>query len=294
MKFAYQKKEKRFLGFQRASGGRGVRQPFPWRIFFASGFFVFFLVGGLYFFLVSPVFELKKLEVEGENAALVAQAKSVAEAFWLQPRFKYLAGNNFFLFSARTLIEKIKQACPEADRVAVGKDLMTGVKINVSPRLAAAIWCQSAAVVASVDQATTTDIALLPSDECFFADNNGLLFREAPAISGTALPTFFGQIDQDFGVRSQAIASSTIQFATQLKKQLWDIDIDPIGFTVNVGDSQEITVFTDESWLVYFDLNRQVQPQVKILGVLLANDLKDKREILKYIDLRVAGKVYYK
>ena len=55
----------------------------------------------------------------------------------------------------------------------------------------------------------------------------------------------------------------------------------------------EAVALIDEGWLVYFDINRPTSEQVKILAVLLKEELKN-RENLQYIDLRIDGRVYYK
>ena len=67
-----------------------------------------------------------------------------------------------------------------------------------------------------------------------------------------------------------------------------------MGFRADAAGSQDLTVFVDGGWVIYFNMDRPLPTQIKILRALLSGDLKDKIAELKYIDLRVAGRVYYK
>ena len=192
---------------------------------------------------------------------------------------------------------RLLSAYPEAKDVSINKDILKGIKITITGRSSAAIWCNSLAMpVADNAEATSTQaIVTLPQiEKCFFTDDNGLLYHEAPEIFGTAMPTFFGDVKQDLAPGNSAIASSTILFASQLKKQLRETRVDFSGFMTGASGSPDLFAFTDEGWVAYFNTDRPLQSQVKVLDALLNGEIKDKRAGLKYVDLRLANKVYYK
>ncbi len=268
-----------------------------WRVWLWGVIVVSALAGLLYLAVWSPVFKIKKLSVEGVNFTATAQAQELVNQLLQEKTWRLIPGDSLVIFSGQEAVRRILTFFPEAESVEISRDILKGVKIIIKGRQPAAIWCQSSASFLGADgEATSTEAVnvLPPSEKCFFADSAGLIFREAPEISGTAWPTFFGQIDQNFGPGSQAIASSTIQFAGQLKKQLREISIDSPGFVIGASGSQDLTVFTNEGWMIYFNVSRSSQSQVKVLRALLNGGIKDKRASLKYIDLRLANRVYYK
>lgn len=293
--FAYRRKKRSKIF---AIPVKAVRRKITvnWRICLWLVIFILALAGLLYLAIFSPVLKIKKLAVEGVNFTATAQAQESATRLLRSKIWKIIPTDSWLIFSGRDLTAKIMADFPEAAGVAVEKNIVKGVKVIVKGRQAAALWCQSAAVASDGGQATTTQalISLPQSEGCFFMDESGLVFRAAPEISGAALPTFFGQPGQDLGLGGNVVASSTIQFAAQLKKQLREADIGLPGFMMMAGDDQSLIAFTDEGWLAYFNLSRSVQSQVKVLDALANGEIKNKRARLKYVDLRMANKVYYK
>ena len=268
-----------------------------WRVWLWGVAVVAALSGLLYLAIWSPVFKIKKLSVEGVNFTATAQAQELVNQLLQEKTWRVIPGDSLVIFSGQEAVRRILTFFPEAESVEISRDILKGVKIIIKGRQPAAIWCKSSAsFLGAGGEATSTEAVnvLPPSEKCFFTDSAGLIFREAPEISGTAWPTFFGQIDQNFGPGSQAIASSTIQFAGQLKKQLREISIDSPGFVIGASDSQDLAAFTNEGWMIYFNVSRSSQSQVKVLRALLNGGIKDKRASLKYIDLRLANRVYYK
>ncbi|MBU3901610.1 hypothetical protein KKF25_03120 [Patescibacteria group bacterium] len=294
--FAYRRKKRSNI-FAIPVKTRRRRIQVSWRAWFWMAAIILALAGLLYLAFWSPVFKVKKWSVEGVNFTATAQAQELVSQLLQTKIWKVIPGDSLVVFFGRETTRWILTSFPEAESVKINKDILKGIKIIIRGRQPAAIWCQSLAVsVAADSQATSTESfgALPQREKCFFADSSGLLFRAAPEISGTALPTFFSQEDEDFGLRSQTVASSTIQFASQLKKQLRERGVHTLGFRADAAGSQDLTVFVDSGWVIYFNMDRSLLTQVKILGALLSGDLKDKTAELKYIDLRVAGKVYYK
>lgn len=278
------------------AGRRSLRSS--WRAWLGGAAAFLILAGILYLVFWSPFLKIKKWSVEGVNFTATAQAQELVGQMLQEKIWKIIPGDSLAVFSGYKAKQRILTAFPEAQAVEIDSDILKGIKITIKGRQPAAFWCRSLASFVFVDgQATTTEIsnALPLSEGCYFLDSEGWLFREAPEIFGTSLPTFYGQSDEDFSLGEKTMASSTILFAGQLKKQLREIDIEAQGFVVGAAGGQDIAVFTNESWLGYFNNNRPAQSQVKTLGSLLISDeIKDKRASLKYIDLRLGNRVYYK
>ncbi|HRY52619.1 MAG TPA: hypothetical protein P5089_02070 [Candidatus Portnoybacteria bacterium] len=293
--FAYRRKKRSHIF---SIPAKAKRHKIDWQVWLYWLFALLALAGLLYLVFWSPFFKIKKWSVEGEGFTATAQAQELVNRMLQEKIWQVIPKDNLIVFSSKKIISQILADFPEAQSVKVDKDIFKGIKITIKGRQSAAIWCKSSADFIFVGfQATSTDSALsLPSSEqCFFADSEGLIFREAPAISGTFLPTFFSQSQQDFSIGERAIASSTLLFSSQLKKQLRGMDIELLGFVDGASGSQELAAITNEGWVVYFNVNRSSSVQIKSLMALLeSNDIKSKRASLQYIDLRMSNKAYYK
>lgn len=295
--FAYRRKKRSHIF---SIPAKAKRCKIDWRMWLYWLLALLALAGLLYLVFWSPFFKIKKWSVEGEGFTATAQAQELVNRTLQEKIWRVIPKDNLIVFSSKKIISQILADFPESQSVKVDKDIFKGIKIVIKGRQPAAIWCRSSADFIFVgSQATSTDkgLSLPPSEQCFFADSEGLIFREAPAISGTLLPTFFSQSAQDFGVGEQVIASSTLLFSGQLKKQLRGMDIDLLGFVDGASGSQELAVITNEGWVAYFNINRSSSVQIKSLMALLeSSDIKAKRvsSSLQYIDLRMSSKAYYK
>jgi len=294
--FAYRRKKHSTI-FAIPEKTRRKKVAINWRPYLWGVLIILALLGLLYLLIFSPVLKIKKWSVESFNFTLAAQGRETADKFFREKIWKFFPQNNWLIFSGHNLSSRLLSAYPEAKNVSINKDILKGIKITIIGRSPAAIWCDSLAIPVSesIDATSTQAVIALPqSEKCFFTDDEGLLYHEAPEIFGTGLPTFFGNSEQDFILGEHAVASSTVQFAGQLKKQLREIGIDLPGFMMGASGSKDLVAFTDEGWAAYFNMDRPLQSQVKVLGALLNGEIKEKRTGLKYVDLRLAGKVYYK
>src|SRR3989338_4034661 len=284
--FAYRRK-KRSTIFAIPAKPRHKKVAINWRAWLWGAFIAFALMGLIYLLIFSPVLKIKKWSVESSNFSSAAQSQEIADQFFREKIWKIIPRDNWLIFSGHNLSSRLLSAYPEAKNVSINKDVIKGIKIIITGRSPAAIWCDSLAIPVSesIDATSTQAVVALPqSEKCFFTDGEGLLYHEAPEIFGTGLPTFFGNSEQDFILGEHAVASSTVQFAGQLKKQLRETGIDLTGFMAGENGSQDLIAFTDEGWAAYFNMDRPFQSQVKVLDALLNGEIKDKRAGLKYVD----------
>lgn len=282
------------------------RKKLSWKPWLWGGFFILLLAGAVYLFVFSPVFKIEEIKISGNNLISTEQIQAVAENVLEQKILKIIPRDTVLVLVDNKIGQEIFNNFPEIASVEVKMAQIDELDILVSERKTAAIVCQIIAVLVpsptpsppsmtpSVSPLPTQAQEKLPeSEECFFVDEGGVAYREAPKISGTILPTFYRQ-NMELRRRTEVIQPSTIQFAAQLKKELRESNVDLTGFVLEDEISQELKAFTGEGWLIYFDMNRSAFTQAKVLEALLKEEIKDKRATLQYVDLRVANRVYYK
>ncbi len=243
----------------------------------------------------SPVFKIKQWKVEGTNFTATMQAETVTKQFIESKMLKVIPRDSWFTFWGGQLTGQILSDYPEAASVQIERNIKQGIKIKIIGRETVAVWCQCGATIASATTTEKEKIVLPVSERCFFIDSGGLAFRESPEISGTLLPTFFRPVSVEPELGRVIMASSTIQFAVQARQQLRDAEVNFLGFILPVEEgSADLTALTDQGWAVYFDANRSLDAQAKVLSALLGGELKERRGSLKYVDLRTPTRVYYK
>lgn len=291
--FAYRRKKRlKIISFPSALRWQKIKAN--WRVLFSVAAVILFAAGLAYLMIWSPVFKIKNLSVEGVNFA-PAPAQAIADQFLKEKLWYVVPRDSLVTFSGRELVSRLKLLSPEIESATISQDIAKGAKIIIQGRQSAAIWCQTpASSFLAMATSTEADDALPQSEKCFFSDDDGFIFREAPEIYGLAWPTFFGQPGQPFQLGQRAAASTTVFFASQLKKQLRAMEIEPFGFRLGVDSDSDIVVFTGDGWQIYFNLKRSLQSQIKILEALLDGDLKNLRGKLKYVDLRLTNKIYYR
>jgi len=256
----------------------------------------------IYLAFWAPFFKIKEIKVSGANFVSAAEIEAAVRALGRQKFLKIIPQDTLFALSGKKIENKILTGFPALREVKVKKIPFDKIEISVKERESAAIWCRTKAepILAPVPADFATSTAAVQkkpppqSEQCFFIDEEGIAFRQAPEISGTLATTFYGSSAQATVLGNQAVASSTIAFAKQLKKAAREIGLEITVFLSEDQVSQDLSVLTSDGWWIYFDVNRSAKAQMNILDSLLNEEIKGKRVNLQYVDLRIANRIYYK
>lgn len=302
------KKEKKgafiFRADQKTTGRPIASRRFYFRIFLFT-LLTAELIYGLFW---SPMFKIKKISIADNDFAQTEEIEKLTRNLLTEKIWRVIPGDSFFTISEKTIKERIGQNFREADKISARKHFPAELTISLSPRQTAIVWCQSeeklptADLNATNDEKTATsspkianaDFFISPeATRCFFADDNGLAFREAPLIFGTAAATIYDQSKKNINLGSVFQNPRVIKNIKIIQTKMQEINASPQGFLIN-DRSLNLAVLTNKNWRVYFDLSRPVEAPLKILETLLNGELKNNQIELKYIDLRTLNRVYYK
>ena len=272
---------------------------FNWRLWLGIFLGVLITAGIGYLALFSPYFKIKEIAVAGTQIIDKEKIVFLVQRELNKKIFRFVPLDSILIFSSGEAEKRISENFAEAATINIQKIWPGGLEIKISERQSAAVWCQSAAVSSplSPEAATSTPsdfVKELPeASQCFFVDDNGLIYRSSPQISGSIMPMIYGAAGVTGALRQEVLASSTISFARQIKT-----DLEKRGLEVNVflenESRKELEAVVAPGWRIYFNLERPASNQIQIIDALLAGDLKDKQGSLKYIDLRIPGRAYYK
>ena len=217
--------------------------------------------------------------VETKGIEDVIQSKLAGKYLWLFPKTN-------FLFYPKS---RIKKALSGNFLILKDIDLtlqdVNTLKITLTEREAKFTWCGEK----------------LPEDssaeKCYFMDENGYIYVEAPYFSGDVYFKFFGRIgnngDQPLGSYFFPENFSGLVYFREAAEKL---DLRPSLIAVkDDGDAELYLGSQANTPKIIFKLNADIEKTTENLGLVLeSEELKGKIGALKYIDLRFGNKVYFK
>lgn len=264
------------------------------RVILALAFFLA-IIGGLSYFSRYPLFVVSSIIVSGNAEMLEEDLRSAVE--------KNLEGNVALVFARKSAMfypkkameASLLKAFPRVERVAVSRRGLNTLSVEATVRTPYALWCGT-----EKNPARPNDSGRSGGDEvkdCFFIDNQGLIFAPAPSFSGEAYFVFFGGVFND-PIGSQYLSRGNFENINQFIKQLRNDDIpvyallhgadgDYTAFLKNqTGDESRILFSTEDSLETTLH-NLEVLWKEKKLGSLGGGTR------LNYIDVRFGNKLYY-
>jgi len=215
------------------------------------------LSGGVYLVWFSPYFKLTAINVEGANlvdADIIAGPVGGNILFWKPP----IANNEI----------------PQLASLAFEKDFINHeVKITVKEREKVLIWC------------------LESSEECYWADEDGFIFTQAPNPEGT----FLISVVRDYTHRRLKVGDTVLPkdlflHLGSILSLLKDVDVPVDVLRIDDLKFKEATAVTSNGPEIYFSLT--FDPR---FGEGVIDSLRSSPEwsAIRYIDLRVENRAYY-
>lgn len=268
------------------SSKRNLKIPKKW--IFVAVIAMIFVGGGFYLFFLSSTFKVKKINIVGNQQLTIEQLQSTVNQY-LSLDAKKLSGrlgfskNNLLILSTDILESRLYKQYNQIETVRVSKRYSDQVFIEIKERKPIMLYCQ---FVAIGDNARSVR-------GCYLVDGKGIAYREAPYIDGSNMPVVEDWSSQEV-VLGQAVSNEKtalfILDVTNIFSTL--IGVKPAYFLVQ--SDFDLAVTTQSGWQVYLNLQKDVNSQLHVLRRLIDQEIKDKISTLKYIDLRVDGRIYYK
>lgn len=209
--------------------------------------------------------ELKKIAEEGTASAVLGIKK-----------------DNILLYPKRSLEENISDKFKAVKNVDVSfKDTNT-LKINVVERKPAYLWCKSPTSI--------------PKD-CFFMDESGYIFSEAPYFSGNAFFIYYGILAGENIVGENYLSPDRLKSLKTFTESIKTLGAKPVGLISHTEDDFEMILAPNAK--ILFNTKTDF---LKTFGNLEAIVKEQERKggkgtffkKLEHIDLRFASKAFFK
>lgn len=258
------------------------------KILFKKIFFLVFLIIliliGLSFLSKWQRLNINNIQISGNKVIEtkmiedLVKEKITGNYLWIFPK------TNFLFYPKREIKTELANKFKRLKDISLNIQNLQTLNVSLDERTALYTYCGLAP--AELDD---------KNQKCYFMDENGYIFDEAPYFSGEVYLKFYGIADSYF---FQPNFTKLISFKETLEK----IGIKPVVFFVE--DTGDIKVFLSSatSQLGPF-INLKANANFdEIVGNLqsvlttepLQTEFKTKYSSLLYIDLRFGNKVYYK
>ncbi len=233
------------------------------------------------------------VNISGNNLIETSELEKIVNGilaeryFWLYPK------NNIFILPRQDIKKTILTEFKRAEDVSVNINNERVLSIVVNERGAKYTWCGYLLPVV-VESST---------DKCYFLDEYGYIFDEAPYFSGATYVKFYGGLDNNTPPIGQRISPAYFEKLVYFYNIINQIGLD--SSSIVLDEKGEVNVYLSafstppEAPKIILKIDSDIQKlsenlQAAISAESFKKDLKGDYNNLNYIDLRFGNKVYYK
>lgn len=238
---------------------------------------VFFALGISAVFLPDQ-FTVKNIEVENTRPEIAAEVKSYADKI-VSEQSRFFGKTSIFLVPREYLENEIPNKFFVVKTVQILRRLPSTVKIVVQEKVPVAI--------------------LKSGGRNYSVDPNGVAFENLSEeqMRGNKYPVISDERSEaTIETGKTVMDANTLTMMHDISRLLperFTLTID--GITIPAIGTQELHVHTSEGWMLVLDSGRALDRQFTVLEKVLMEEIdNNKRNRLKYIDLRADGKAFYK
>ncbi len=259
--------------------GRRRRRRFSRILFYVIA--LVFLGELVYLVFFSPFTLIAEIAVSG-NAQIDRQSILDSINSELSGKFfNLLNKNNLALIRSGKLEKLLLARFKQIKTVEIGKKFPSTLEVNINER--------------------QTAMAVKSRESCFLLDENGEAFDaigcDSNRLKNSDLILFQDESGKDINFGSIVLEPDLMAYVSEIKNRLgneMNLDLENNFLTPNIISS-DIRAKTREGWSVYFNGEINLDKEMEMLNVFLANKIEDnQRPDLEYVDLRIDNKIYYK
>ena len=241
-------------------------------IFKSSTFLIVCIIIFIGLVFLSRIWHIRitNVSVDGNKVVETKQIINITEQDLAGNYWFLFPKNNIFIYPKSQIKKDLAQNFKRLNNIALVLTDRNTLNVVVTEREGKYLWC---------------------GENCYFMDEDGYVFDEAPYFSGEVYFKFFGKIsDKDFAK------------LVYVKETFSKMGLKPV--TLSVLDNRDVKVgLTEEGaknrpeiiFKMETDFNKVVENlQTALNTEPLRTDFKKKYASLLYIDLRFGNKVYYK
>lgn len=253
---------------------------------------ILFLVFAIWFFLASPVFNLKQIKVIGANRV---NSVEIEQAVWSQADSRILSvfsQHNFWLFKRELAAKSIQERYHLAS-ISVHRRLFHTLEVKIQERDYVFIWQEDG-------RRYYLDAGGNIVDEIYTTPELNVISLEASSTASSTAPlsspsSDYPLIDNQSGTKVQndqaGISAEYLSCALKLYQDLRAYDQSLFDSFIIDQEYDTFKLRLKNGVLVYFNPQEDCDKQIRNLMVLLKGEYRDR--IKQKIDLRYGDKIFY-
>ena len=219
------------------------------------------LFTGIVYLLNRPEFLITKVVVSGTSTLSQEELKQFAEK---EIGGKYLFvvdKSNIFLYPRRTLLAQIPRTFKKVRSVDIQRREWSVLSIHIEEREPSALWCGENRLEGV-------------TPECYFIDENGFIYAQAPVFSDNVYTRFYGSLVNGRPIGQSLFKSDRYRSLLLFLLSLKDDDIDVSDFAVR--DENDIEMHLKDGIEVLFGRKQELSTVLNNLhSVFLSDEFKD-------------------
>lgn len=248
------------------------------------GFFSVICVSALiYFFFFSSYFIVQEINVDGTDLVSPDAVKQTISDTFSRKEWGVFAAGNVFFFPVDDAQNTLQKAFPPIAHVNISRRIHF-VRIGS--------WVQKSALSVHVTERPKTALAC-DTAQCFFIDDDGVLFASAPFTSGASILRISETDLSGIVLPTVKYSPDFISFIRNIKTSVADEGITFDSFA-RINEYGDVQAHTTGNYTVFLTMSQEPKKQARILKEILLKMVQDDITKLDYVDLRVENRAYYK
>jgi len=234
---------------------------------------------------------INNIQITGNKILETKEIETIAEENITGNYFGIFPKTNFLIYPQNQIETELKNKFKRIKNISVNNKNIKTLDISLTERIGLYIYCGSTPLIPDI-----------PSEEkCYFMDEDGYIFGEAPYFSGEIYLKFYGKTENNEPSGSY-FSQSNFKNLIFFKETLDKIGIKGVIFYVQDDGDVKLYLSSFTSKMgpeIIFKADSNFEKIIENLQSVLSteplqSDFKNKYSSLLSIDLRFGNKVYYK
>jgi len=310
------------------------KSKFSPKRYLLGGLFFSLLLAAGYLFLFWPGWQVESIIVNltDDNLVKPDQVQIVVKEVLDQKIWGWFGQSNVLLASAKIITGRLADQFPQIDNTEIEKHIKpkfshnetgSSLEVTIKLRQAMAIWCPAEllmpvfastteSVMPETGLATSTEKELLAGSDneqlsaetivtnCYYLDQNGIIYAPSPIFEGGLVLSIYDFSQLKVKLGQQILPDNLTAMIIKIKELVPEVmkkTPGARGLGINhleIHALEEIDLITNEDWEIIFNPSSSAISQIAVLASTLQQEIKDNRQQLEYIDLRIENRAYYK
>ena len=264
------------------------------RFFWLGIGILLFFSGFAYAVLFSPLFEVRQIEVAG-NQKIPTQELEKFVNQRIERKILFFRINHLLLVDSRKIQEDMGDTFPALEKVLIKKKWFHSLALNVQERSGVAVWCRKKSY--QVEFSDTTKNETRAVAQCLTLDKNGIIFEKTESGEQVVIssPETNKEVRQGSKVIDEELLQTLLRFQKELDAFALFGELKLRVSSLSVISQDRVNVKISEGWEVYLNPQDNMDWQITKLKLVLEREIPaEKRPKLDYIDLRFGDQAYVK